>query len=324
MRLRYEPAALRAAPARLRLGGACSAASTASSIGERMMAGEARLVRAVVPQPHARAPRTSHRGALVAAARRRDHRPRRRAVPGARACAERIRRRGQHAHAPAAGAAVPVAVGRATRPRRAAASTSATTSTTSASCTTRTTSKPRKTLAADEADLLPHDRRRTSTTSPRSACGTRSCRTSRTSAPSCRQGARCSTTAAASAPTACGSSTRATTSAFADFDNPSTRYLRWRLDAARPSTPMVYDVDGVRARRLRRRVLLRRDRARRRPVRLPRRNSSSAPAIVAVNFLEPHPRDVHLHRRCRSTRCSTTAERRGSSATASTTAAATS
>ena len=57
---------------------------------------------------------------------------------------------------------------------------------------------------------------------------------------------------------------------FADFDNPSDAYLRWRLERRGVDAP-VHDVEQRRAGRLRPRLLLRRHRARRRPVRLPRR-----------------------------------------------------
>ena len=77
---------------------------------------------------------------------------------------------------------------------------------------------------------------------------------------------------------------------FADFDNPSTQYLRWRLERRGLDAP-VHDLDARRARRLRRRLRVRRDRARRRPVRVPGRDGAPGGAWSMVNLLEAEPDD---------------------------------
>jgi GT2 family glycosyltransferase/2-polyprenyl-3-methyl-5-hydroxy-6-metoxy-1,4-benzoquinol methylase len=82
--------------------------------------------------------------------------------------------------------------------------------------------------------------------------------------------------------------------AFADFDNPSTRYLRWRL-ADRGLDAEVYDLDadvpaGFDA-AFAFDVIEHVDDAREFLGELERRA-----AIVAVNLLEPDPEDTHLHR----------------------------
>ncbi len=73
-------------------------------------------------------------------------------------------------------------------------------------------------------------RRRTSTCSPGTSRPARSCWT----------------TAAGSAPTGSPCSRPATTCTFADFDNPSTAYLRWRLRPPRPASARSYDIDRER------------------------------------------------------------------------------
>ena len=106
----------------------------------------------------------------------------------------------------------------------------------------------------------------------RSPCRARSGRTStdlRSFVPPRRRAS--STTAAASAPTACGCSTDGYRVEFADFDNPSTEYLRWRLDRRGSRRAGLRPRARRDPRRVRRRLLDRRHRARRRPVRLPRR-----------------------------------------------------
>ena len=109
----------------------------------------------------------------------------------------------------------------------------------------------------------------------------------------CRRARGCSTTAAGSARDGLLLLEAGYRVEFADFDNPSIEYLRWRLEQRGLNAP-IHDLDEGVPGRLRRRVRVRRDRARRRPVRVPRRDGAArAPGLV--NFLEPEPGDQDLH-----------------------------
>jgi hypothetical protein len=81
---------------------------------------------------------------------------------------------------------------------------------------------------------------------------------------------------------------------FADFDNPSTRYLRWRLERRGIDAP-VYDLDrhvpGVFDAAFAFDVIEHVDD----PLKFLERLENLA-SVVAVNLLEPLPNDIHLHR----------------------------
>ena len=94
--------------------------------------------------------------------------------------------------------------------------------------------------------------------------------------------------------TGCRSSTRATKVSFADFDNPSTRYLRWRLNR-RGTSVDIYDIDHDQV-----------------PAHFDAAYSfdviehvpdafeflarlESLASVVAVNLLEPAPTDPDIH-----------------------------
>ena len=80
---------------------------------------------------------------------------------------------------------------------------------------------------------------------------------------------------------------------FADFDNPSTAFLRWRL-ARRGFDAPVHDLDVEVPGRLRRRVRVRRHRARTGSA-PPRGEMERRAALVVVNLLEYEPHEQTLH-----------------------------
>ena len=80
---------------------------------------------------------------------------------------------------------------------------------------------------------------------------------------------------------------------FADFDNPSTAYLRWRLEQ-RGFDAAVHDLDEGCPGRVRRRVRLRRDRHVRDPWAFLSEMEARA-ALVEVNLLEFDEHEQELH-----------------------------
>ncbi|HUY65162.1 MAG TPA: glycosyltransferase [Acidimicrobiales bacterium] len=82
--------------------------------------------------------------------------------------------------------------------------------------------------------------------------------------------------------------------AFADFDNPSTRYLRWRLERRGQSAP-VYDIEGEVPGGFDAAFAFDVIEHVEDPLAFVAALEQRA-AVVAVNLLEPDPADTHLHR----------------------------